>query len=124
MLKQFIKYLGVGALSTITQYVVLILLIEFMSVGAVISSVIGYLISSILNYLLNYTFTFNSKENHAIAAVKFMSVAFIGLFFNTLIMYVTIKLIGLHYLSGQLLATLFVLLWNYSVNRYWTFNSG
>ena len=123
MLLQFIRFVGVGALATAVQYVVLIALMESHLTDVIMASMIGYIISSILNYLLNYYFTFNSSEKHVVAALKFTMVAIVGLGLNGVFMYIGFYLLSFHYLLSQLIATGFVLIWNFSVNRYWTYRA-
>lgn len=122
MLKSFLKFAGVGAITTVIQYLILIVLTEFGLTGPVIASTIGYLSSGILNYLLNYTYTFNSQEQHRLAAIKFAAVSSFGLGLNSSLMYIGVHVLGMHYLLCQVVATGVVLLWNFFANQKWTFN--
>lgn len=124
MHSQFIRFVGVGTVATLIQYAVLIVLKENQIAGAVMASTIGYIISGVFNYLLNYYFTFRSSEKHMAAAIKFTVVALIGLGLNGLFMYLSVEIIGLYYLLGQLITTSIVLIWNFTVNRYWTYRAG
>lgn len=123
MLKQIARFLGVGALATLTQYLILISLVEFFSISPVPASAIGFALSAIFNYSANYYFTFSSKEPHAIAGLKFTVVASIGLVLNTVSMYLLVDLLALQYLIAQILSTGIVLFWNFFANRHWTYKA-
>jgi putative flippase GtrA len=123
MLTQFLKFAGVGAFSTIVQYLILIILTESSLTGPVLASAIGYIGSGVLNYLLNYHYTFNSDAGHRSASLKFVTVSTLGLGLNVFLMFAGVHLMGLHYLLCQLLATCIVLLWNFYANRWWTFRT-
>ena len=88
---------------------------------AVPASVAGFTVGAIINYVLNYRFTFNSKKSHKEAMSKFFIVAIIGAIINTALMYVGVNLLHAYYLLAQIAATGIVLLWNFLINKYWTF---
>ena len=115
------KFLSVGAVATAIQYVIFIALIEFFSVEIVIASASGYAISSILNYFLNYHFTFTSNAKHHVAVFKFTIVVIIGLTLNSFIMYVLVNLFSSYYLLAQLITTGAVLVFNFLIHKYWTY---
>lgn len=120
-LKQFIYFTAVGGVGTGGQYLTLIALVESGILKAVSASVIGISVGAIINYVLNYRFTFKSKKSHKEAMSKFFIVATIGAIINTGLMYVGVNLMHLYYLLAQIVATGIVLLWNFIVNKYWTF---
>jgi putative flippase GtrA len=117
------KFISVGAIATIIQYAIFILLIEFFYVEAVMASAFGYGLSSILNYLLNYHFTFSSNAKHSVAALKFTIVVIVGLSLNSLIMYILVNLFSCHYLLAQIITTGVVLIFNFVVHKYWTYKT-
>ncbi len=117
------KFLSVGAIATIIQYVIFIALVELGKVEAVTASALGYGLSSIFNYLLNYHFTFSSNAKHHIAAVKFAIVVIIGLTLNSLIMYVLVNGFDCHYLLAQIISTGIVLIFNFIIHKYWTYKT-
>lgn len=92
------------------------------SAGAAVllASTVGAIGGALVNYVLNYRYTFNSDVAHRSAMVKFFTVALIGLLLNTAFMAL---LTQLHYFIAQIIATFFVLLWNYIANLLWTFRT-
>ena len=80
-------------------------------------------VGALVNYFLNYYFTFQSNRRHAEAFVQFYVVAGVGFLFNALFMWLLADVLGIYYLLAQLVTTGIVLLWNFWLNRTWTFRS-
>lgn len=118
---QFLLFAGVGAIGTLGHYTILIVLVQFWAVDPVFASSFGFVIGAIINYILNYQFTFQSDKRHAEALTKFLIVATIGACINGFIMYIGVENTNINYLIVQIFATVAVLLWNFIVNKLWTF---
>ena len=119
---QFSRFTGVGFVSAIGHYGLLIGLVQGFGVAAVPASAAGALLGAIINYAMNYRFTFRSSKRHKEAIIKFAVVAVVGLILNTFFMWIGVKLIGAHYLLSQLVTTVLVLIWSFFGNRHWTFH--
>ncbi|RJG03404.1 GtrA family protein [Noviherbaspirillum sedimenti] len=124
LFRQFVRFLGVGCISAIGHYGLLILLVQVAGVAAVPASSAGALLGAWINYSLNYRFTFRSSKRHAESVSKFAVVALIGLLLNTLFMWIGVDRLGLHYLLSQVLTTGLVMVWSFVANRFWTFHAG
>ena len=109
----------VGGVATGIQYVILVALVHE-GVGPPVASAIGFVVSAFGNYLLNYHFTFRSRERHAPAAMKFVTLAAGGLVINFVLMHVLFGA-GWYYLLAQVLVTVSVFMWNFVGNSVWTF---
>ncbi len=118
---QFLLFAGVGAIGTLGHYTILIVLTQFWAVDPVFASSIGFVAGALINYILNYHFTFQSDRRHTEALTKFMIVATIGAGINGCIMYFGVENTNINYLLVQIFATCIVLLWNFVVNKLWTF---
>ena len=123
LFRQFINFTGVGFVSAIGHYGLLIALVQLAGIAAVPASAAGALLGAWINYTLNYHFTFRSSKRHREAALKFAAVATVGLVLNTLFMWVGVDLIGAHYLLAQVVTTGLVLIWSFAGNRFWTFQA-
>lgn len=119
----FIKFLGIGAIATIIQYIIFIVLVEFSSLTIVLASALGYGISSIFNYLMNYHYTFSSDAKHKVAALKFTLVALVGLSLNSLLMYLLVELFNMYYIISQIIVTGIILVVNFFAHKLWTFQT-
>ena len=123
LLRQFIKFTGVGFMSAIGHYGLLIALVQLATVQPVSASAAGALLGAWINYSLNYRYTFHSTRRHRESVLRFGVVAAIGLVLNTLFMWVGVDVIGAHYLLSQIVTTGLVLIWSFAGNRFWTFRS-
>ena len=120
--RQFSRFTGVGFITAIGHYGLLIALVKGAGVNPVTASAAGALLGAVINYSLNYRYTFSSNKRHRDAILKFAVVATIGLLLNTFFMWVGIAILGLHFMVSQILATGLVIIWSFVGNRYWTFH--
>lgn len=121
--QQFVRFTGVGVVSAIGHYGLLIALVQGLAADAVLASAAGALLGAAINYALNYRFTFRSRKQHRESLLKFAIVATVGLGLNTAFMWVGVDLLQAHYLLAQLVTTGLVLLWSFTGNRFWTFRT-
>lgn len=120
---QFLKFVGVGGVSTLNHYVVMVLAVELLGASPIISSLLGFVVGAVTSYLLNYFYTFRASVSHKSAASKFLAVAVVGACLNTAIVGFLIELMGLHYFISQMIATGTVLVLNFLASKYWSFAS-
>jgi putative flippase GtrA len=121
--RQFIIFSMMGAIGTGGHYLVLVLLVELFNQSASISTTAGFIVGAFINYILNYHITFKSIKPHREALVKFLLIAAIGAIINTMIMYFGTNILHYHYFLIQIIATLLVLIWNFTVNKIWVFST-
>ena len=121
ILRQFIKFSGVGVVATAVPYATLFILVQLAGVYPVLASTAGFVLGAFVNYYLNYIYTFKSSKSHFEAMPKFFTVASVGLCLNAMIMEFCISFFGFPYIIAQLIATALVLLWNFAATRMWTF---
>jgi putative flippase GtrA len=140
----FIKYLGIGSISTLIQFLLLALLVKlkltsgisvstdtpilsslfspatFTIAPEVVASASSYLLTCIFNYLANYHYTFASNVSHYKTLPKFIAVAGLGFTTNTLLFALFFKLIA-NYLLAQCLATGITVFLNFLVHKFWIY---
>lgn len=119
---QFMQFAGVGVVGTAAHYALLILLVETIAANEVAGSTAGATLGALVNYVLNRRYTFESKKRHREALTKFLIVATLGLLLNACFMFVLVELMTLHYLLGQVISTMLILMWNFIGNKFWTFS--
>ncbi len=119
--KQFIAFSGVGVIGTAAHFIILVILVEFLKLTPVIASSCGAVIGALVNYRLNYKFTFNSQKSHKKTIAKFFIVAVIGFSINFVILWFLTIVITINYMTAQVIATVIVLAWSFSINKIWTF---
>jgi len=121
--RQFSRYTVAGLLGTAAHFVTLIMLVQWLAVAPVSASLGGAIVGALINYQLNYRFTFLATSTHRSTLPKYLLIAASAILLNTLIMSVLVTLMSLPYIAAQLLTTLLVLLWTFTLNRLWTFRS-
>lgn len=124
MIGEFARFLGVGGFCTALQYLILIALVSLAAADTAIASSIGFSLSALVNYQLNRRYTFQSQRSHRQAVPRFAVVLGVGLLLTYSLMHTFANGFGLHYLLAQIGTTGVVLIWNFSINRLWTFPSG
>jgi putative flippase GtrA len=119
--RQFATFSAIGAAATALHYLILIILVQSGAADVITASSIGFALSAAANYALNRQLTFSSQRAHAEALPRFAAVACIGLGLNAALVWLFHAPLGLHYLLAQIAATGGTLLWNFVLNRIWTF---
>ncbi len=119
--QQFLLFTGIGAIGTAGHYVTLVVLVEALRIAPLLASTLGFIVGALINYFLNYQYTFASTLSHRDTMIKFGLVALVGAIANSAVMHVALTWLDLYYLLAQILATIIVLVWNFSVNKLWTF---
>lgn len=124
VIRQVSSFAAIGLVATLLHYLIMTLLVTGSGVHPLPASAVGFSISALVNYWLNYHWTFSSRRSHWSTLPRFVVVAACGLCLNSLIVWLGLDGMGLHWIAAQGLATVSVLVWNFTVNRYWTFASG
>ena len=113
----------VGGLATFVQYVALVAGVQLCHWRSDAASAVGFSISAALNYYLNYHWTFASDINHLATSTKFFVMAGAGLLINTALMWLLSVRGNLPYLVSQVIATILVFLWSYTVSSRWVYRA-
>jgi putative flippase GtrA len=119
-LRSLLSFLAVGGFATAVHYALTSGLVLLAGLPLVPASAIGFAISALANYLLNARLTFRSTQAHRSTAPRFVATAGTGLLINSMLLSFLTTL-GLHAIPAQILTTLGVLIWNYTINGLWTF---
>ncbi len=117
---RFLRYVGVGAVSTALHYAVLAACVERAHWPAWLASGFGAVVGAQLAFLGNRRFTFGHAGAVGPAWLKFMGTAGAGALLGMAVVALGVAL-GWHYLAAQVAATLCSLALTFSVNRFWTF---
>ncbi len=135
---RFIKFAVVGALGALTDFSILILLVEVGGVVPVIASGFGFSAAVLQNFLLNrwWTFPESRVQSKRSQILKFVLVSLVGLGINLIIFefidqslrdfwinFLSSSALGFRasYIFAKLFSIGVVLFWNFAANRLWTF---
>ncbi len=120
-LHQFSAFFGVGVLSAIAHYGMLIALVEGAHAPAVASTLIGYVAGGLVSYFLNRAHTFKTGRPHEEAGWRFVVVAGVGFLLTYVFMHFFVDVFVWPYLWGQLVTTGLVMFWSFGAHKFWTF---
>jgi putative flippase GtrA len=127
--KFVLRYLLVGLSGTVLDFSLLSLL-KWTGLPVLPANTLSFLAGVVNNYLGNRYWTFEGRGTAGWTRQlgQFLAVSLVGLACNNLIIYLLEDPMGhvlgqpqLGYLPAKVLATAFVVVWNYLANRYWTF---
>lgn len=130
-MKRFALFVGIGGISSLIQFLLLIIFVETRLLTEVPASAAGYVLSSLFNYWANYRFTFKSTRSHTEAFPRFIVAVGIGLLCNTLLFasllwlfdnYLPIPWIE-NYLVAQFIATGITVFINFAVQKIWIYRN-
>lgn len=124
ILRHFSSFVGVGLVSAVVHYGVLIGLVEGLAYPPVPAALTGYIAGGVINYALNRRHTFMSKRPHEEAAWRFALVAGIGLVLTSVFMHLFVEIMYVPYLLAQIVTTGIIMLWNFNAHLFWTFGFG
>ncbi len=135
---RFLKFMAVGAFGAVVDFGIANLLTHFLDMPLVYAGTISFTCAVISNFIWNRYWTYPESRSRHLAHQ-------LGMFFLVNVAGVAIRIPILHFLEPVLLATLqnshlavspdfiarnvtlavavgVVMLWNFFVNRYWTYN--
>jgi dolichol-phosphate mannosyltransferase len=126
--RQFVKFAIVGAVNTLVDWAVFYLTFSAFKIDTQalkqIAKAISFTVSAVSNYVMNRVWTFKSKEKKVLKeALKFSVVATGGLVINQIIFYLVTGPGNLANIFGLILATASATLWNFIINKKWTFKN-
>ncbi|WP_194192042.1 GtrA family protein [Clostridium chrysemydis] len=121
--KKVAKFAIVGVLNTLISWVLFIVL-NWLGVYYLAANIIANSIAVVHSYLWNSIWVFKYKGSAKAklkASIKFILLNVVGIGINALIMYVAVDFFNLNKLIAMVVATGFVMVLNYVVNRLWVF---
>lgn len=118
--RRLIKFALVGASNTVLTLGTYALLIEA-GVFYVLAGVAGWTVGLINGYTWNRIWTFRAGGHQHELLAKYSAVAFLGLTLNSLLLLLTVDVLGASKLIGQVVVLPIVMLSSFAANRFWTF---
>lgn len=132
-LSKYLKFAFIGGIGALINLAIFWVLIEIFYVNYLLAAVISFSVAVTTNFLLNRAWTFRSKGRIRVQYLQFMVVSIAGLMLNLIILKFLVEeffpWIGLSGDRASLmetfsnfLAILFVSVFNFFVNSFWTFS--
>lgn len=116
---QMFKFLIVGGLSFIIDYIILIFCKEILNLSVLLSAGIGFTISVIFNYELSvrWIFDVNQDKSKSQTFITFMIFSIMGLILTEIIMWIGTSLLTFNYLIVKIVATAIVMIFNFITRK-------
>jgi len=129
--ERFLRFALVGGVGTFVDFGLLFLFHEVIGLPLLAANSLSYLAGVANNFTLNRLWTYPDAQHRAIweQFAKFLAVSTVGLVLNNWLVLLLAEPLGAlpnlsqtGYLAAKVLATAVVFVWNFSANRFWTFN--
>lgn len=132
LLAQIFKFAIVGGISFVVDFAVYGIMCNVLGIHYIISGVAGFFVSVVVNYLLSMRFVFVSKEDMRKDKefVIFVVLSLIGMVLNSVILFICIDLIYMHWLwlnqlidieimnlAAKIIATGIVMVYNFVTRK-------
>ncbi|MBR1937152.1 MAG: GtrA family protein [Bacilli bacterium] len=119
LLVQIIKFVIVGGIATIIDFVVLYILKEYVGLNEILANTISFTVSVIYNYIasIKWVFDVDKDKNEKQQFIIFIVFSIIGLGINNLILWICIDKFNIHYLIGKVFATAIVMVFNFITRK-------
>ena len=116
---QILKFLIVGGLAFVVDYVILIFSKEILKLPILVSSGLAFSLSVIFNYILSIKWVFDVNENNSKKKnfVIFIVLSIIGLVITEIIMEVGCNYFKIYYLLVKIIATAIVMIFNFITRK-------
>lgn len=126
---KMLRFMMVGLSGTVVDFALLTFLKEAVGLATLLANSLSFCAGLINNFTWNRLWTFADSQNSNLVTqfIKFGAVSIIGLLLNNIIVLLlespfSFIFGGYAYLPAKVIATGIVFLWNFTANRYWTFN--
>ena len=119
LLLQIFKFLFVGGLAFLIDYISLIIFKEIFNLSTLFASAIAFTISVIVNYILSVTWVFEVDETKSKKQnfIIFIIFSIIGLILTEIIMYLGSDVLKISYLIVKIIATAIVMVFNFVTRK-------
>ena len=118
LLIQIFKFIIVGGIATIIDYIIFFILHELLKLGTLPSNIISFSISVIYNYIASVKWVFDvKKDDPKKQFIIFIVLSIIGLLLNTAIVYVTVDIFKWYSMLCKIIATGIVMVFNFITRK-------
>jgi putative flippase GtrA len=122
-MKQFSRYLVVGALNTAWGYLLIFTFMYGLDWSPEASNVMGYAIGLLTSYAMNRHYTFRSRNTTAPEFVRFLATFGVAFAANFATLALLVRAFGVHAGLSQIIAGVVYVATSYLLNRRFVFRS-
>lgn len=120
MIAQITKFAVGGGIGTFCHFTLLWIMVNG-NFNPVVASGCGMISGAVAVYLINFYITFSSSKKHFDALKRFLPMAGVCFFLNTLILVFALECFSLPLPLSQMLATSGQFLFGFFISRLWVF---
>ena len=117
LLVQIIKFVIVGGIATIIDWVIYYILYNYFNMEPLLANIISYAISTVYNYLASVKYVFDVKERNKKTFIIFITFSLIGLGLSELLLYMMINKLMLNKMISKILSTIIVMIFNFTTRK-------
>ena len=120
---RFVIYTMIGGASALVDWGLFYLLAIILDIHYILSGTISFTLATLFNYFIGITFLFDStarftKQNEILLIFL---ISLIGLAINLLFLFLFSSRFLLSLMGSKILASVFALVWNFSMRNYYIF---
>ena len=120
---RFVIYTMIGGASALVDWGLFYLLVIILDIHYILSGTISFTLATLLNYFIGITFLFDStarftKQNEILLVFL---ISLIGLTINLFFLFLFSSWFLLSLMGSKILASVFALVWNFSMRNYYIF---
>ena len=119
LIKQILKFLVVGGISTIIDWIIYYVLYNYLNVDPLIANVLSFSISVIFNYItsIKWVFVVDEKKNKYQLFTEFMIFSIIGLLISEVLLWLFIDNLGMGKMISKIIATAVTTVFNFITRK-------
>lgn len=119
LLIQIFKFVIVGGIATIIDWVVYYILYNIMRINPLVANIGSFSISVVYNYIasVKWVFTVNEQKTKKRLFIEFVILSIIGLLLTELIIYGGIKYMNIEAMVIKIIATAIVMIFNFVTRK-------
>lgn len=119
LLLQIFKFIMVGGLAFVIDYLTLIICKEVFNLNVLVSAAIAFTISVVFNYILSvkWVFDVDKSKSEKKNFIIFIVFSIIGLLLTELIMWIGTGVLKVNYLLVKIIATAIVMVFNFVTRK-------
>lgn len=115
--KDFLLYLIVGAIATVTEWI-LFFIFDKCSIHYSVATIIAYILSTFVNWLAGRILVFKATEKSLFNEIISIYIAsIVGLLLNLLIMWITVDIFSFAEMFSKIIATGMVFIYNFLIRK-------
>ena len=116
---QIFKFIIVGGIATIIDWIIYYLLYNFLNINPLLSNIMSFTVSVIYNYLasVKWVFNINKDKNKRKTFMEFILFSIIGLLISEVLLFIMINKININKMLSKIISTMIVMIFNFITRK-------